>query len=265
MKKLLLTCLFFLIATIVNAQITLGGGTTTGAYPIASNWGYNYTQQIISKTSINAAAAGNITGLKFYLPATAVLDKSNQWEVFIGHTTLTAFAGTTAASWIATSAMTQVFTGTITNNAGVVEITFTTPFAYNNTDNLVIAVHENKPDFNSTSDYFYTSASGTTNSSLYYRNDTTDFNPAAPVAAGGRAATLSNVTLLGLMPASAPICPVVSAPTAAATGVSVLPTITWAVSASASSYKISIGTTPGGTNVMNIDRKSTRLNSSHWE
>ncbi|MEI7488493.1 MAG: T9SS type A sorting domain-containing protein [Chryseobacterium sp.] len=223
--------------------------------PLASNWGYNYTQQIISKTSINAAAAGNITGLKFYLPATAVLDKSNQWEVFVGHTTLTAFAGTTAASWIATSAMTQVFTGTITNNAGVVEVTFTTPFAYNNTDNLVIAVHENKPDFNSTSDYFYTSASGTTNSSLYYRNDTTDFNPAVPVAAGGRAATLSNVTLLGLMPSSAPICPVVSAPAApaaAATGVSVLPTITWAASASASSYKISVGATPGGTNVMNM-------------
>ncbi|MFP3594137.1 T9SS type A sorting domain-containing protein [Chryseobacterium sp. SIMBA_038] len=241
-----------MIATIVNAQITLGSGTTTGAYPIASNWGYNYTQQIISKTSINAAAAGNITGLKFYLPAAAVLDKSNQWEVFVGHTTLTAFAGTTAASWIATSAMTQVFTGTITNNAGVVEVTFTTPFAYNNTDNLVIAVHENKPDFNSSSDYFYTSASGTTNSSMYYRNDTTDFNPAVPVAAGGRAATLSNVTLLGLLPASAPVCPVVSAPSAAATGVSVLPTITWAASASASSYKISIGTTPGGTNVMNM-------------
>ncbi|ANF49449.1 hypothetical protein A0O34_02280 [Chryseobacterium glaciei] len=241
-----------MIATIVNAQITLGSGTTTGAYPIASNWGYNYTQQIISKTSINAAATGNITGLKFYLPAAAVLDKSNQWEVFVGHTTLTAFAGTTAASWIATSAMTQVFTGTITNNAGVVEVTFTTPFAYNNTDNLVIAVHENKPDFNSTSDYFYASASGTTNSSMYYRNDTTDFNPAVPIAAGGRAATLSNVTLLGLMPASAPVCPVVSAPVAAATGVSVLPTITWAASPSASSYKISIGTTPGGTNVMNM-------------
>jgi len=239
------------MAIAINAQITLGGGTTTGGYPIASNWGYNYTQQIISKAKINALGAASITGLKFYLPATANIDKSNQWEVFIGHTTLSSFAGTTAASWIPTSAMSQVFTGTVTNVSGVVEVTFTTPFAYNNTDNLVIAVHENTPLFNAATDYFYTSASGTTNSSLYYRSDTTDFNLAAPVTAGGRDAILSNVTIMGLTPA-VPQCPVVSAPAATATGVSVLPTFTWAVSNSASSYKISVGTTPGGTDVMNM-------------
>lgn len=239
------------MAIAINAQITLGSGTTTGAYPIASNWGYNYTQQIVSKTKINAIGAASITGLKFYLPATANIDKSNQWEVFIGHTTLSSFAGTTAASWIPTSAMSQVFTGTVTNVSGVVEVTFTTPFAYNNTDNIVIAVHENTPLFNSTSDYFYASASGTNNSSIYYRNDNVDFNPSAPIAAGATGSTLSNVTIMGLTPA-APLCPVVSAPAASATGVSVLPTFTWGVSNMASSYKISIGTTPGGTNVMNM-------------
>lgn len=251
MKKLLLACFGLLLGTLINAQITLGSGTTTGTYPIASNWGYNYTQQIISKATLNAAGPGSITGLKFYLSANASLDKSNQWEVFIGHTTLSTFAGTAAANWIPVTAMTQVFTGTITNNAGVVEVTFTTPFAYNNTDNLVIAVHENTPNFNTTSDYFYTSASGTTNSSMYYRNDNVDFNPASPIAAGGRTATLSNITILGLTP-SVPPCPLVSAPAAAATGVALLPTITWGNLPSATSYKISLGTTPGGTDVMNM-------------
>lgn len=51
--------------------------------------------------------------------------------------------------------------------------------------------------------------------------------------------------------AVAPSCTTISTPANAATGVSVNPTITWAAASGASSYLINLGTTPGGTNVIN--------------
>lgn len=247
MKKLLLLSLF-LIASITNAQIMLGSGTTQGGYvPIDVNYGYNYTQQIFTKSEINANAAGNITGMKFYLPNNADITKSVDWVVYVGHTTKTSFSSTT--DWIPVSGLSQVFSGTVSASGGEVTVNFTTPFAYNNTDNLVVAVDENTADYTATSNKFYT-FTGASNSTLYYRSDTTNPDPASPPT-GARTTTKSVTNLLGLTP-GIPACPVVSAPATAATGISVLPTISWAVAGSATSYKISIGTTPGATNVMNM-------------
>lgn len=48
-----------------------------------------------------------------------------------------------------------------------------------------------------------------------------------------------------------PVCTTVSAPAAAATAVSVNPTITWASAAYTTGYTLNLGTTPGGTDVIN--------------
>lgn len=235
----------------MNAQINLGvGSTTTGIAPISTYYGYSYVQQIFPKTEINAAAAGNITGLRFYLSPSSTLANSSNWTVFVGHTTKTEFDSNT--DWIPVAGLTQVFTGTITNNAGVVEVTFATPFAYNNTSNLVIAAKEGSANYDSNgfaeAMYVYNTAA---NRSIYYRNDVTNPNPATPPTAGGRNGYNPVVTILGLAPSPIPACPTVSAPAANATGVDILPVFTWGAVNGATGYRLSVGTTPGGTNILN--------------
>lgn len=248
MRKLLLSWLL-LIAAFMNAQIALGSGTSQGGiFPVDVNYGYNYTQQIFTKSEINTSAAGNITGLTFYLPGNADISKSVDWVVYVGHTSKSTFASTT--DWVPVSALTQVFSGVIAVSGNQVTVNFTAPFAYNNTDNLLIAIDENTASFTGTSNRFYT-YTGTTDSGIFYRNDGTNPDPASPPA-GTRSALKSVTGLLGLTPSAAPGCPAVTAPAASAVNVSVLPTVTWAVASYASSYRISVGTSPGASDILNM-------------
>lgn len=246
MKKFLFSFLAFLSSVIFYSQITIGGGTASNLMPVSTQYNYTYSQQIMPKPGINAAAAGNITGLTFYLPSGVTLANSNNWTIYLGHTSVTSF--TSVTSWLASSSLTEVYSGTVNSSNGEVTVMFTTPFAYNNIDNLVIAVDENSTG-NEISNLFY-NYSGGSNTVIYYRSNTVNPNPASPPA-GTRGSTKSVVTLHGLTVASAPGCPGVTAPTAGQNDVSINPTFTWGLSQNAAGYRISIGTTSGGADVVN--------------
>ncbi|RRJ90479.1 GEVED domain-containing protein [Flavobacterium macacae] len=194
----ILSVLFF-TSIGVNAQVTIGGGiTTSSSFPIASNWGYNYTQQIFLKSEINAT--GNITSITF-TPTTTIaagnFNTSKDWVVYLGHTNKTAFASNT--DWVPVTGLTQVFNGVVSFPAallGAVTITFTTPFAYNNIDNLVVAIDENTPDYGTVVSWKATSY-GSNNRGIYYRSDNTNPNPTSPPT-GTRLTTLSDVVLGGI-------------------------------------------------------------------
>lgn len=253
MKKFLLSCIMILSIGI-SAQLQLGSGTSTSGssepVPWSNYYKFSYCQQIIKKSELNTSV-GNITGLKLFLGSSKTLLNSDEIVVYLGHTPDDTFASTT--SWVPISSLTQVFAGTVTNSNGVVEITFTTPFAYNNVDNLVVAIDENKDNYDTaggSTEYFY-KYSVAANSSLYYRNDTTNPDPANPTITGTRVGTRAVMQILGLAPAAPPACSAISAPAAGATGISVAPSFTWAAAEGATSYAISLGTAPGGTDIMN--------------
>lgn len=256
MKKLLLACMLAFGLT-SNAQITLGGGSTTVGgevpVPISTYYGYSWVQQIFTKTEINASGPGTITGLKFYIGASKSIANSDDWKVYLGHTTKTDF--TSLTDWIPVTQLTEVFASAVVNNSGVVEFTLSTPFNYNNVDNLVLAIDENKPSYdnNAFTEEFYV-YTGQANATLYFKDDTVNPDPATPPTTGfnyARSNRKSAVTFEGLTPNSIPVCPSVSAPTVNATNVSLTPTFTWNSVAGATGYRISIGTGMGLTDVLN--------------
>lgn len=234
-----------------SAQITLGAASTeVGVAPISTYYGYSYVQQIFTKQEINANAAGNITGLKFYLDPSMSITNSSQWVVYLGQTSKTDFVS--VSDWIPLSDLTQVFSGTVSNNNGVVEINFPTPFPYDNIANLVVAAEENSTgyDNNNWDEVMYVYG-GAQNSTLYYKNDYEDPNPATPPVDGNLENYKSVITFEGLTLSPIPACPLITYPANNATFVPLTATFNWNASPGATGYKVSIGTTPGGTDVAN--------------
>lgn len=206
-------------------------------------------QQIFTKSEINANAAGNITGLQFFYSPSASLANSGDWKIFLGHTSNASFSSET--DWIPVSQLTEVFNSTITASSGTVDVTLTTPFTYNNTDNLVVAIVQSTPDYdeNNYDEVFYTYSSNQ-NTGLYYRSDSNLPNPQSPPS-GTRVAYHSVVTFQGLMPNPVPACPFVVSPMNNEVTVPVTPDFTWIAVNGAASYTVSLGTSPGATNVLN--------------
>ena len=200
MKKTTLLILFgFLLSWTNYGQIEVGiQNGTSNAMPINSCFAYSYSQQLLFNTDINAAP-GNITSISFYFDRTTSTSNSSSsdWTIYMGHTTKTEFANNT--DWIPSTALTQVFSGTVTYPAAGNQmlITFTTPFAYNSVDNLVIAVDENQPG-NDCSNYFGKTGAMSSGRSIYAFSDSTNIDPAAPPVANARTNFINNVILGGL-------------------------------------------------------------------
>ncbi|MDR2238760.1 MAG: hypothetical protein LBE92_21815 [Chryseobacterium sp.] len=248
--KRVLFLLLFLTISMFNAQIHMNiGSTNTGTAPVSTFFSYSYVQQIYPKQELNASASGNITGLTFYLDPSSKITDSSNWTVYLGHTSKTAF--TSATDWVPLAQLTQVFEGTVINNNGKVQIVFASPFAFNNTDNLVVAAKENSAsiDINNFDEVFHVYPH-LQYSTLYYKGDKMVIDPVSPPG-GIRADYKSAVTFSGLTPRTTPGCPFVTNPLNNAFVSPVFSNISWLPVEGAGSYKVSLGTSPGGTDLIN--------------
>ncbi|WP_160136764.1 T9SS type A sorting domain-containing protein [Chryseobacterium sp. c4a] len=254
MKKILLMCLS-MMSVILSAQITLGqGSTTVGKVPVDSYWEYSYSQQIFKKQEINANAAGNITGLTFYMDPAGDITNSSDWVVYLGHTSKTEFADDN--DWIPVSDLTEVYAGTVSNVNGIVEVTFATPFPYNNTQNLVVAVDENNPEYDDDRVFYVHQLNNATKSTISTISSYENIDPSTPDY-GSLFDYRSVITFNGLTPGTTPACTSLMSPANNAIMVPLSSVISWYPSPGATSYKISIGTTPGGSNIVNQQSVST--------
>jgi len=152
-------------------KITIGTGTATGqSLPMEPFYGYTYSQSIYLQSEINIA---NNCIKKISWQYNGNSAWTDAIKIYMGHTSLTSIAST--SSWIPQANLTQVYDGNITTTttSGWITITLDTPFYYNNTQNLVIAVDENTSGYHSSSDEFYcTSVTG--NRSIRYYSDSTN-------------------------------------------------------------------------------------------
>ena len=168
------------VNTLSDGEMAIGQQDNTSSFiPVNNYWKYSYTQQIFTASELQP---GNITKIAFqYLydqPMTMVTDAT----IYMGHCTKSNFSSTT--DWVPFSDLTPVYTGSMNCTQGWNTFELSTPFAYNGTDNLVIAVHKNADisDYDGDDFVFATSTFGTsTQKTLYYQSDDSDCSPEAPI------------------------------------------------------------------------------------
>jgi M6 family metalloprotease-like protein len=165
----------------LNLSVTIGQGTLTNlGMPIEPNQFYSYTQSIYLQSEINRS---NVSIKKLFWHFNGNSAFTDAIKIYMGHTDLSAFPAN--SNWVPTSSMTLVYEGNITTTttAGWIEIPLTTEFAYNNIQNLVIAVDENTSGKHNNSDEFYCSET-TTNRSITFSTNGSNVNPDAPPTSG---------------------------------------------------------------------------------
>lgn len=115
--------------------LAIGTGTLNSEkYPFDGYYNYSWSDVIYTQSDLGAS--GTISKISFYVdnvPSNFVMD--NQ-IIYLRNTSATSFMDN---AYPGTAGFTQVFSGTITyNGSGWKEITFTTPYNYNGTDNLEV-------------------------------------------------------------------------------------------------------------------------------
>lgn len=224
----------------------IGTGTTTMTeLPINSCYGYNYSQQIYTATEVTGAIGTStlITKIRFFVNAipTGAQANYNQWVVYIGNTVQNDFATTT--SWVPAANLTQVYSGTLpTMTDGTwVEIPLTTPFTWDGTSNLVVAVDENAANYSCTQSWGNYTAG--TNRGMMYRSDTVNPDPVSPPTAFSRYNAIPRLQLVAFNPAPC----TTAAPTGITVGnlTSTTATVSWNANLNAT-YVVRYRLLPGG-------------------
>ena len=168
--------------TIVPAGlVAIGTGTNTALnLPIYAYYGYNYSQSIYLQSDIQLTGSWLIKKLYYFWDGAYPGTNSKDWTVYMGNTSKTVFTNT--SDFVPLTQLTPVFSGTVNlpqvSGGCWVEINLNPYFSYTG-QNLVVAVHENTPGYDSSYGHFYCTSS--TNVSVHYYRDASDINLTNPM------------------------------------------------------------------------------------
>ena len=171
MKKITI-CLALLLLFVAQgfAQVQIGNGNEAQKrVPFEPYFGYSYGQSIYYASEINAAGA--ITSIQWYYNGSGAsgLNNSQDLTIYMAHSSKVAFASDT--DWEPYENLVEVYAGGIdAEGPGWVTIELSNAFQYNGVDNLIVAVSELKPGYDTVEDTFRTFAVGE-NRALAYIND----------------------------------------------------------------------------------------------
>ncbi|MBR4786535.1 MAG: fibronectin type III domain-containing protein [Bacteroidales bacterium] len=170
----------FTTGCLAGGDLTIGNGTTTSyLLPLNNFYNYTYSQQIFLASEMNGPAT--IQSIAFdYAYSTSMTAKTNV-SIYLGHTTQSTFSS--SSNYVPLSNLTLVYSGSLNCHQGWNTFTLTTPFQYNGTSNLVLAVDDNSGSYNSSSDVFHVHSTGSYRS-LYFYSDSYNPDPSNPTSAG---------------------------------------------------------------------------------
>ncbi|MBQ8957063.1 MAG: hypothetical protein IJ057_00955, partial [Bacteroidales bacterium] len=179
MKKKVFSLMMTLVLAFMGVAqaetIEIGTGTSASYYiPFNSLYGYSFTEQVYPASEIGTA--GSISSISFYLNQSYTEAQVNSTALYMKNVSRTTFSSTTDYETVTAGDM--VYSGMWTipaNYTGWVTINLDTPFAYDGTSNLMVAMHEYTSGY-STRYFTYTSV---TNCAIQWYSDSYDPNPYA--------------------------------------------------------------------------------------
>ncbi len=154
--------------------VMIGSGTeTNNLLPSYSYYTNSLTEQIYTPDELGSA--GLITSIAFYNAGAA---KDQDYDIYMKSTTKSNFSSKT--DWIAVSESDKVFSGSVTVIANDwTTITFSTPFVYDGTSNVVL-VTDKKTQWSSSPHMSCRVFSTSSSQAIYAYDDNFDFNPMSP-------------------------------------------------------------------------------------
>lgn len=180
------------------ASRDIGTGTGTWDYPLHTFYHDSRTQVIYTASELGGAR--RITALSLDV-ATLPGQALNAWTIRLKHTALSSYPAT-GAQWESTGWTTVHQSNVTVSQTGWVTFTFTTPFDYNGTDNLLVDFSHNNTSYTSSGTVRFTAA--TARRAIYYYSDSVNGDPLGWSGTTPTPITSVNVPNLRLTFASAP-------------------------------------------------------------